>query len=79
MGYNLFTLWQASRRHYRLNQDVECRTFYLAYANTIQEEVIRIKGEKQVATSAIQGKFSAEGLAAMSIHPGILLYGIRKP
>lgn len=66
MGYSLFTIWQASRRHYRLIQREECRTYYMALANTIQSTVIQLIAEKQVATSAIQGKFSTEGLAAMA-------------
>lgn len=66
MGYNLFTLWQASRRHYRLSQKEECRTYYLAYRNTVQEAAIKLMAEKMSATSAIQGKFSAEGLSAMA-------------
>lgn len=67
MGYVLSTLWQASRRHYRLNQTKECRTFYLAYKGTVQQTVLSTMAEKQVATSAIQGgKFSAEGLSAMA-------------
>lgn len=66
LGYSLYTVWQASHRHYRLNQREECRTYYLAYALTIQEVVIRLIAEKQVATSAIQGKFSVEGLSAMA-------------
>ena len=67
MGYNLFTLWQASRRHYRLNQTKECRTYYLAYEGTVQQTILSTMAEKQVATSAIQGgKFSAEGLSAMA-------------
>ena len=66
MGYSLYTVWQASRRHFRLNQKMECRTYYLGVANSIQMMAIRIIAEKQVATSAIQGKFSSEGLAAMA-------------
>lgn len=65
-GYNLYTVWQASRRHYRLCQTEECRTYYFAYKNTVQMEVLQILAEKQTATSAIQGKFSAEGLAKMA-------------
>lgn len=66
MGYSLFTIWQASRRHYRLNQTKECRTYYMAWSATAQEAVISMIAEKQAATSAIQGKFSTEGLAAMA-------------
>lgn len=66
LGYSMFTLYQASRRHYRLNQREECRTFYMAYRGTLQEVVISLIAEKMAATSAIQGKFSAEGLTAMA-------------
>jgi hypothetical protein len=66
LGYSLFTIWQASRRAYRLNQREECRTYYMAYSKTVQQVVISLIAEKQVATSAIQGKFSVEGLSAMA-------------
>lgn len=66
LGYSLFTIWQASRRAYRLIQKEECRTYYIAYAGTLQEMAIQLIAEKQVATAAIQGKFSAEGLSAMA-------------
>lgn len=59
-------MWQASRRGYRLNQWAECRNYYLAYENTLQTAALEVMAEKQVATSAIQGKFSSEGLAAMA-------------
>lgn len=74
-GTNLFTLWQASRRHFRLNQTEECRTYYLCYENTNQAKIIRLMAEKQVATSSIQGKFSMEGLQAMaqSVDPRLIL------
>ncbi len=66
LTYELAVMWQASRRHYRLNQREECHTYYLAYANTLQHAAVQIMAEKQVAASAIQGKFSADGLAAMA-------------
>ena len=66
LTYELAVMWQASRRHYRLNQVTDCRTFYLAYEGTLQAAAVEIMAEKQVAASAIQGKFSAEGLTAMA-------------
>ena len=66
LGGSLFTIWQASRRHYRLNQKEECRTYYMAYRGTVQEVVISLIAEKMAATAAIQGKFSADGLTAMA-------------
>ena len=38
----------------------------MAYVGTVQEEAIGLVAEKMAATSAIQGKFSAEGLSAMA-------------
>lgn len=66
MGYEMSVIWQASRRAYRLCQKEECRNYYLAYANTLQAATLEIMAQKQVATSAIQGKFSTEGLARMA-------------
>ncbi len=65
-SYDLFTMWQASRRHYRLNQVLACRTFYLLSDRTIQMDALEMVASKQVATSAIQGHFSSEGLCAMA-------------
>lgn len=64
--YELAIMMQASRRHYRLNQIVECRTYWMVYENTLQAAALSIMASKQVAAAAIQGKFSAEGLAAMA-------------
>ncbi len=64
--YELATMMQASRRHYRLNQKEECRTYWMAYEGTLQSAALQIMAAKQVAAAAIQGKFSADGLAAMA-------------
>ena len=65
-GYNLSVIWQASRRAFRLNQRQECRNYYLAYDRTLQSSALEIMAKKQVATAAIQGCFSTEGLSAMA-------------
>ena len=39
---------------------------YLAYERTVQQAILQVLGEKKSATSAIQGRFSADGLAAMA-------------
>lgn len=66
VGYDMFTIWQACRRHYRLNQTEECRTYFLVSSGTIQPDAVEMVASKQVATSAIQGQFSSEGLCAMA-------------
>lgn len=65
-NYELATIWQASRRHYRLNQVEECRTYWLAYDNTMQSVALDIMSQKMAAVSSVQGKFSASGLVAMA-------------
>lgn len=66
LTYELAVMWQASRRHYRLNQKEECHTYYLTTGYTLQQAAVQIMAEKQVAASAIQGKFSVDGLASMA-------------
>lgn len=66
ISYELAVMWQASRRGWRLSQTVECRNYYLAYERTAQMAALELMAEKQVAASAIQGKFSVDGLAAMA-------------
>ena len=75
MGTNLFTIWQASYRHYRLNQTEKCKTYYLCYQGTNQEKIIELMANKMVASKALSGKFSSEGLAALAngIDPRVAL------
>lgn len=65
-GYDMIKIWQASHRHYRLNQTKECRTFFFVSEYTIQPDVVEMIATKEVATSSIQGQFSMEGLATMA-------------
>lgn len=65
MGTNLSSVWQASRRHYRLNQTKECRTYYLHYKGTLQSSVLELMAEKISSASAIQGNFSESALESM--------------
>ena len=66
ISYELSVMWQASRRGWRLSQTEECRNYYLVYEKTAQMAALELMAEKQVAASAIQGKFSVDGLAAMA-------------
>lgn len=75
LGYDMITIWQSSHRHYRLNQTEECRTYYLVSERTIQVDAVELVATKEVATSSIQGHFSAEGLYTMArgIDPRVIL------
>jgi hypothetical protein len=65
-GYDLFTLRQASRRAWRIGQPKECRVYYLYYQETMQQRAMTLMGKKLAAAMALEGKFSAEGLAALA-------------
>ena len=67
MGYKLFTLRQASRRSWRINQTapkVEVYLFY--YRDTMQHKAMKLMASKLAVAGLIEGNFSEEGLAAMS-------------
>jgi superfamily II DNA or RNA helicase len=65
-GYSVYTLRQASRRSWRIGQDRDVKLYYLFYRNTLQEKALQLMGSKMEASLAIEGKFSEEGLLAMT-------------
>lgn len=67
MGYNLFTLRQASRRSWRINQTApRVEVYMLYYVDTIQAKAMKLMASKLAVAGIIEGTFSEEGLAAMS-------------
>lgn len=67
VGYNLFTLRQAARRSYRINQAApRVEVYLLYYANTIQAKAVKLMASKLAVAGIIEGTISEEGLAAMS-------------
>lgn len=67
MGYNLFTLRQAARRSYRINQTApRIEVYLLYYADTMQAKAMKLMASKLAVAGIIEGTFSDEGLAAMS-------------
>jgi SNF2 family DNA or RNA helicase len=65
-GYSVFTLRQASRRSWRIGQRRPVAVHYLYYRPTMQERAMQLMGSKLEASLAIEGKFSEEGLLAMT-------------
>lgn len=72
MGYNLFTMRQASRRSWRLSQTRDVKVYFMYYQNSIQEQALSLMATKLQAAMAIEGKFSEEGLRAMSNNEDLL-------
>jgi hypothetical protein len=65
-GYNVYTLRQAARRSWRLGQKVDVKVTFLTYEKTIQSTALELIGKKLEASLALEGKFSEEGLMAMT-------------
>jgi hypothetical protein len=66
-GYKLFTLRQASRRSWRINQTApRVEVYLLYYKHTMQHKAIKLMASKLAVAGIIEGSFSEEGLAAMS-------------
>lgn len=72
LGYDIFTMRQASRRSWRLSQTKDVTVYFLYYENTIQEKALSLMATKLQASMAIEGKFSEEGLRAMSNNEDLL-------
>jgi hypothetical protein len=77
-GYDLFTLRQASRRSWRIGQKCPCRVYFLFYKETMQARAMALMAQKLDASLALEGQFSAEGLAAMSAESGSLTMELAK-
>lgn len=65
-GYSIYLLRQASRRSWRIGQKRPVRVVYLCYQGTMQERAVQLMGRKLVASLALEGKFSSEGLLALA-------------
>lgn len=67
MGFNLFTLRQASRRSWRINQAApRVEVYLLYYKDTMQAKAMKLMASKLAVAGIIEGTLSEEGLAAMS-------------
>lgn len=66
LNSNFFTMRQASRRSYRLNQKNNVSLYYLYYKCTVQENIISVMAERLKAVKILEGDFEDEGLEAMT-------------
>ncbi len=65
LSFSLFTLNQAARRHWRIGQTKQCRTFYLGYRETFQAQMAQLIAQKNKASEAMNGDATSDGLNAM--------------
>lgn len=72
VGYNLYTLRQASRRSWRLSQKNPVSVYYLYYNDSVQEKALALMATKLHAAKSVEGDFDEEGLKSMSENTDIL-------
>ena len=65
-SWSLFTMRQASRRSWRIGQTQPVKVHFFAYEDTMQQTVLQVLAEKMLASQAVEGRFSAEGLQALA-------------
>ncbi len=73
-GYSVYTLRQASRRSWRIGQDVPVRVFFLVYSDTMQDKALSLIAQKMETSLAVEGVLSDRGLAAMSESENSIVY-----
>jgi hypothetical protein len=66
VAYSLYTVSQASRRHWRIGQTDECRVYHVFYTDTMEAQAIQLVSEKQVAAALLGGDADGGGLAQLS-------------
>jgi hypothetical protein len=64
--YSLYTISQASRRHWRIGQTDECRVYHIFYEDTMEAQAIQLVSEKQAAAALLGGDADGGGLAQLS-------------
>lgn len=61
-GLELNVLRQASARHWRLGQTLECKTLYYYYRATAQDVALKLMAKKLAAAKFLEGRYDATGL-----------------
>ena len=66
IDYSLFTVVQASRRAWRIIQDLPCKVFYPFYEGTMEHQAVNLIGRKQQAANLLYGETGGGGLSDLT-------------
>ncbi len=64
--YSLFVMGQASRRAWRIIQDLPCKTYYPHYVDSMEHQAVELIGRKQQAANLLYGETGAGGLSTLT-------------
>ena len=62
--YSVYTMRQASRRSWRIGQDLPVRVIFMVYEGTIQVDALKLIARKMQSSLAVEGDLPEEGLTA---------------
>ena len=66
MDYQTARVRQASRRSWRIGQDKPVNVYFLTYAESKQTQALHLVSEKVMASLAVEGNVTREGLAGVN-------------
>jgi hypothetical protein len=69
-GYKLFTLWQASRRAWRIGQTAPCRVRFYANDGSFEQTALHLMAAKLDAARVLEGQLTLEGLQQLHDQTG---------
>lgn len=78
LDYSLYVTSQAARRAWRIGQQRPCKTYYLYYSSTMEEQAIELVSRKQAAAALLGGDADGGGLAQLSGGSNSLLAELAK-
>ena len=61
--YSVYTMRQASRRSWRIGQNLPVKVIYMTYEDTLQSNAIQLMARKMQSSLAVEGHISDDGLA----------------
>nr|WP_230971783.1 DEAD/DEAH box helicase [Nitrogeniibacter aestuarii] len=65
-GYNVFTLWQAARRSWRIGQDEDVRVIFLGYEKSAQTACLELMAAKIAVAQSTSGDMPDSGLDVLN-------------
>ena len=64
--YSTYVMGQASKRAFRVGQSQDCRTYYFAYADSVQSDALSLCAKKMQVSLAVEGKLSETAMTNLA-------------
>ena len=64
--YSTYVMGQASKRAFRVGQSQDCRTYYFAYADSMQSDALSLCAKKMQVSLAIEGKLNETAMTTLA-------------